>query len=125
MERGGTVGRTEFRIETYRLQDGIGEADRDRVAELLDGGEGGDTYNVDTLDIILDSGTTGTDIAIVTSNYILAPTSGIEHVLSRPSAADEKLIWDNIYEAADVVPLILEQGAQVAMNRLHTRTTPS
>ena len=46
---------------------------------------------------------------------------GVDHVLSRPSVADEKLIWDNIYEAADVVPVIIEQGAQVAMNRLHTR----
>jgi peptidyl-tRNA hydrolase, PTH1 family len=52
------------------------------------------------------------------------PTTGIEHVLSRPSAADEKLIRENILEAADVVPIILEQGAQIAMNRLHTRTTP-
>jgi len=52
------------------------------------------------------------------------PATGVEHVLSRPSVADEKLIWDNIYEAAHVVPLIFEQGAQVAMNRLHTRTAP-
>jgi PTH1 family peptidyl-tRNA hydrolase len=52
------------------------------------------------------------------------PATGVDHVLSRPSVADEKLIWDNIYEAADVVPVIIEQGAQVAMNRLHTRTAP-
>ncbi|MCW5732497.1 MAG: VCBS domain-containing protein [Enhydrobacter sp.] len=52
-------------------------------ADTLDGGESGDTYNVDTLDIIEDSGTTGTDIAIVTSNYTLAPTSGIEHLRAR------------------------------------------
>ena len=51
------------------------------------------------------------------------PDTGVEHVLSRPSAGDEKLIWGNIYEAADVVPVILEHGAQVAMNRLHTRAT--
>lgn len=52
------------------------------------------------------------------------PATGVDHVLSRPSVADEKLIWDNIYEAADVVPVIIEQGAQTAMNRLHTRTAP-
>ena len=52
-------------------------------ADTLDGGEDGDTYNVDTLDTIQDSGTTGTDIAIVTSNYTLASTSGIEHLRAR------------------------------------------
>ncbi len=53
------------------------------------------------------------------------PSTGIEHVLSRPSAADERLIRDNIADAADAVPVILEQGAQRAMNRLHTRAAPS
>ncbi|MCW5736693.1 MAG: VCBS domain-containing protein, partial [Enhydrobacter sp.] len=52
-------------------------------ADTLDGGEDGDTYNVDTLDTIQDSGTTGTDIAIVTSNYTLAATSGIEHLRAK------------------------------------------
>jgi PTH1 family peptidyl-tRNA hydrolase len=52
------------------------------------------------------------------------PATGIEHVLSRPSAADERLIRDCIAEAADAVPVILEQGGQKAMSRLHTRAAP-
>ena len=49
------------------------------------------------------------------------PVTGIEHVLSRPSAADEKLIRDCIAEACDAVPVILELGGERAMHRLHTR----
>ena len=52
------------------------------------------------------------------------PGVGVDHVLSRPSVADEKLIRECITAAADVVPIILEQGGQRAMNRLHTRGTP-
>ena len=52
------------------------------------------------------------------------PADGIEHVLSRPSGADEKLIRESIADAADAVPVILEQGGQRAMNSLHTRAAP-
>jgi PTH1 family peptidyl-tRNA hydrolase len=52
------------------------------------------------------------------------PQTGIEHVLSRPSAADEKLIGDCIAEACDVVPFMLDHGGERAMHRLHTRAKP-
>ena len=52
------------------------------------------------------------------------PVTGIEHVLSRPSVADEKLIDESIADAADAVPVILEQGGQRAMNTLHSRAAP-
>jgi PTH1 family peptidyl-tRNA hydrolase len=55
------------------------------------------------------------------------PTSGrkpvIDHVLERASAADEALIREAIGEAAAIVPVILEQGAERAKNRLHRRKT--
>ena len=49
---------------------------------------------------------------------------GVEHVLSRPSAADDRLIHECITDAADVVPIIMEEGGQRAMNRLHARNSP-
>jgi PTH1 family peptidyl-tRNA hydrolase len=49
------------------------------------------------------------------------PAEGIEHVLSRPSAADDRAIREAIATAADALPVLLEEGAQKAMNRLHTR----
>jgi PTH1 family peptidyl-tRNA hydrolase len=52
------------------------------------------------------------------------PATGIEHVLSRPSVADEKLIRESIADAADAVSVILEQGGQRAMNTLHARAAP-
>ena len=52
------------------------------------------------------------------------PATGVEHVLSRPSAADEKVIRESIADAADAVPVILEQGGHRAMNTLHTRAAP-
>jgi PTH1 family peptidyl-tRNA hydrolase len=52
------------------------------------------------------------------------PATGIDHVLSRPSVADEQLIRDCIAAAADAVPIILEHGGQRAMNTLHTRAAP-
>lgn len=53
------------------------------------------------------------------------PATGIDHVLSRPSVVDEKLIHECVDAAADIVPVILEHGAQVAMNRLHSRRPPA
>jgi len=52
------------------------------------------------------------------------PATGIEHVLSRPSAAEEKAIRDCIAESIEAVPVIIEQGGHRAMNRLHTRAAP-
>jgi PTH1 family peptidyl-tRNA hydrolase len=52
------------------------------------------------------------------------PATGIEHVLSRPSVADEQLIRDCIAKGADIVPVMLERGGEIAMNRLHTRPIP-
>jgi PTH1 family peptidyl-tRNA hydrolase len=46
---------------------------------------------------------------------------GLEHVLNRPSAADERAIREAIATAADAMPVLLEEGAQKAMNRLHTQ----
>jgi peptidyl-tRNA hydrolase len=42
-------------------------------------------------------------------------------VLGRPSAADAQLIEEAIGAAADAVPVLLTEGAQIAMNRLHSR----
>jgi PTH1 family peptidyl-tRNA hydrolase len=52
------------------------------------------------------------------------PATGIDHVLSRPSAAEERDIRECIAESIEAVPVILEQGGQRAMNRLHTRAAP-
>jgi peptidyl-tRNA hydrolase, PTH1 family len=52
------------------------------------------------------------------------PATGIEHVLSRPTAAEDRAIRECIAESIDAVPVILEQGGQRAMNRLHTRAAP-
>jgi PTH1 family peptidyl-tRNA hydrolase len=49
------------------------------------------------------------------------PREGIDYVLGRASAPDEQLIRETILEAADAVPVILADGAQKAMNRLHAR----
>jgi len=48
------------------------------------------------------------------------PGRGIEHVLSRPSLEDERMIRETIAQAADALPVMLEQGPQKAMNMLHT-----
>lgn len=45
----------------------------------------------------------------------------VDYVLARPSANDEHAIRDALAAAADVVPMMLEQGAQKAMNTLHSR----
>lgn len=48
----------------------------------------------------------------------------INHVLKRASAAEEQLIMDALREAADVLPIMLEHGAERAKNKLHTRKAP-
>jgi PTH1 family peptidyl-tRNA hydrolase len=45
----------------------------------------------------------------------------LDYVLGRATAMDAQLIQDAISAAADVVPVLLSQGAQIAMNRLHSR----
>jgi PTH1 family peptidyl-tRNA hydrolase len=52
------------------------------------------------------------------------PATGIEHVLSRPTAAQERAIRECIAESVEAVPVILEQGGQRAMSLLHTRAAP-
>ncbi len=47
-----------------------------------------------------------------------------DYVLRRAPADEERLIRQTVDEAADLVPLLLEQGMQPAMNRLHTRREP-
>jgi PTH1 family peptidyl-tRNA hydrolase len=52
----------------------------------------------------------------------------LDYVLGRPSAADGQLVQEAVAAAADSVPVLLNEGAQIAMNRLHGRdpagTTP-
>lgn len=45
----------------------------------------------------------------------------LDYVLGRPSAADGQLIQEAVAAAADSVPVLLNEGAQIAMNRLHGR----
>jgi PTH1 family peptidyl-tRNA hydrolase len=45
----------------------------------------------------------------------------LDYVLGRPQAAEAQLIHDAIAAAADAVPVLLTQGAQNAMTRLHSR----
>lgn len=45
----------------------------------------------------------------------------IDHVLKRASGEEEAAIRAKIEEAADLLPVLLEHGAERAKNRLHTR----
>jgi peptidyl-tRNA hydrolase, PTH1 family len=45
----------------------------------------------------------------------------IDYVLTRAPRAEEDLILESISTAADCMPLLLEQGAERAMTRLHSR----
>jgi PTH1 family peptidyl-tRNA hydrolase len=45
----------------------------------------------------------------------------LDYVLGRPSASDAVLLRDALGAAADIVPVLLSEGAQIAMNRLHSR----
>lgn len=46
----------------------------------------------------------------------------IDYVLTRAPRVEEDVILDAVNMAADSVPLILEQGAERAMTKLHSRT---
>jgi PTH1 family peptidyl-tRNA hydrolase len=48
-------------------------------------------------------------------------TEVIDYVLTRAPRAEEELILDAVNSAADCIPLILEQGAERAMTKLHNR----
>ena len=45
----------------------------------------------------------------------------LDYVLGRPSADEAELLGKGLQGAADIVPVLLESGAQIAMNLLHTR----
>jgi PTH1 family peptidyl-tRNA hydrolase len=45
----------------------------------------------------------------------------VDYVLRRAPADEDRLIQDAVLAAADVVPVMLADGAQKAMNRLHSR----
>jgi PTH1 family peptidyl-tRNA hydrolase len=45
----------------------------------------------------------------------------LDYVLGRPSPADAQLIREALAAAADALPVLLSEGAQIAMNRLHSR----
>lgn len=49
--------------------------------------------------------------------------AGIDYVLGRPSQKEAAVIHEAIEAAADVVPTIIVDGPQMAMNRLHTRNS--
>ena len=49
----------------------------------------------------------------------------LDYVLGRPTPEDAELIRAGILAAADIVPVLLEDGAQVAMNLLHGREPPA
>ncbi len=48
-------------------------------------------------------------------------TRVLDYVLGRPNATDAPLIQEALLAAADSVPVLLNEGAQIAMNRLHGR----
>jgi peptidyl-tRNA hydrolase, PTH1 family len=48
-------------------------------------------------------------------------TDVIDYVLTRAPRAEEELILDAVNTAADCIPLMLEQGAEHAMTKLHSR----
>ena len=51
-------------------------------------------------------------------------TQVLDYVLGRPSGEDAELIRSGLLAAADIVPVLLKEGAQIAMNMLHSREPP-
>jgi peptidyl-tRNA hydrolase, PTH1 family len=48
----------------------------------------------------------------------------LDYVLGRSGAADAALIREALAAAVDAIPILLAEGAQIAMNRLHSRDVP-
>jgi peptidyl-tRNA hydrolase, PTH1 family len=48
----------------------------------------------------------------------------VVNYLTRASAADDALINEAMLRGADIVPMLLEQGPQKAMHKLHTKGNP-
>jgi peptidyl-tRNA hydrolase, PTH1 family len=48
----------------------------------------------------------------------------LDYVLGRPQPAEAQLISEALLAAADALPVMLTEGAQIAMNRLHSREAP-
>ncbi|MBV9696887.1 MAG: aminoacyl-tRNA hydrolase [Gammaproteobacteria bacterium] len=51
-------------------------------------------------------------------------TQVLDYVLGRPPVAQAMLLQEGLQAAADAVPVLLTEGAQIAMNRLHGRDPP-
>lgn len=49
----------------------------------------------------------------------------VDHVLKRANSTEDAAIRDTLRQAADLLPALLEQGAERVMNRLHTRKPPA
>jgi PTH1 family peptidyl-tRNA hydrolase len=49
----------------------------------------------------------------------------IDHVLKRASESEDKALRDKLREAAELLPVLLEHGAERVKNRLHTRKPES
>jgi peptidyl-tRNA hydrolase, PTH1 family len=49
----------------------------------------------------------------------------LDYVLGRPPPEEARLIREATLAAADIVPVMLAEGAQLAMNRLHGREAPT
>jgi peptidyl-tRNA hydrolase, PTH1 family len=45
----------------------------------------------------------------------------LDYVLGRPPTAEAQLLQEALSAAADTLPVMLTEGAQIAMNRLHSR----
>ena len=45
----------------------------------------------------------------------------VDYVLRRAPADEDALLQQAVIAAADIIPVVIEQGAQKAMNRLHTK----
>src|SRR4051812_23358322 len=50
---------------------------------------------------------------------------GVDHVLTHPGKDEQRLIDETVLAGADAIEEMLRSGAQIAMNRLHTRPANS
>jgi Ca2+-binding RTX toxin-like protein len=81
------------------LQGGAGDDDLTGKggADTMKGGEGDDTYYADSEDTVLDTGTTGGDRLVFSSNVlVLAEGSGIENLDAAPGTRNTKLTGDSL-----------------------------